>query len=78
MNVYVWEDVLRDYTAGMVVVIAKSEEEAWEVLRRTQAWVMSDLWGDDARGFPANSPVEFTQEKIEETGGRAWCISGGA
>jgi len=32
LSLYVWEDVLRDYTAGMVAVYAESEGDAWDVL----------------------------------------------
>jgi hypothetical protein len=32
LNLYVWEDVLTDYTSGMVVAIAYSLEEAQETL----------------------------------------------
>jgi len=32
MNLYVWEDVLCDYTAGMVCVLAENEEAAWQLL----------------------------------------------
>ena len=34
LKLYVWEDVLRDWTAGMVVVLAPSEKEAWRVLKK--------------------------------------------
>lgn len=30
MKVYIWEDVLRDYTEGMIVVVASSLKEARE------------------------------------------------
>jgi len=43
LKLYVWEDVLRDYTAGIVCVLAENEEAAWKVLyeeERTAWWVL--------------------------------------
>jgi len=34
MNVYIWEDVLVDYTAGMMVVVAHNKKEALAVLEK--------------------------------------------
>lgn len=34
LKLYVWEDVLRDYTAGMVCILAHSLEEAKEVAEK--------------------------------------------
>lgn len=36
MKVFVWtgENVLKNYTSGMVVIAANSEEDAWERLRK--------------------------------------------
>ena len=32
MNLFVWEGVLSDYTDGLVVAMARDEDEAWELL----------------------------------------------
>ncbi|WPH59229.1 hypothetical protein AFNJKBDN_CDS0012 [Halorubrum virus V_ICIS4] len=42
LSLYVWEDVLRDYTAGMVAVYAESEGDAWDELYEedSTAWWM--------------------------------------
>jgi len=32
LKLYVWENVLKDYTAGIVCVAAESEKQAWERL----------------------------------------------
>lgn len=34
LKLYVWEDVLRDCTAGMAVVLARNEQEAREIMKR--------------------------------------------
>ncbi len=34
LKMYVWEDVLRDYTAGMAVILAHNEEEGREIMKR--------------------------------------------
>jgi len=43
MKMYVWEDVLEDYTSGMVCVLARNEKQAWEMLYKeddTAWWVL--------------------------------------
>lgn len=34
LKLYVWEDVLRDYSAGLAVVLAHNEGEAREIMKR--------------------------------------------
>lgn len=34
LKLFVWEDVLRDHTAGMAVVLAHNEREAREIMNR--------------------------------------------
>lgn len=34
MKLFVWQDVLRDYTTGMAVVFAKDEKEARKIMER--------------------------------------------
>ena len=40
MKLWVKEDVLGDWTEGIVCVLAESEEDAWEVLKKKdrRAW----------------------------------------
>lgn len=32
LNLYVWENVLEDYSKGMILIAAVSEEHAWKLL----------------------------------------------
>jgi len=34
MEMYVWEDVLTDYTSGMICVLANSKKKALEILKK--------------------------------------------
>lgn len=34
LKLFVWENVLRDYTAGMVVILAKDLDDALKVFRK--------------------------------------------
>ena len=40
MKLFVWEDVLTDYTDGIVCIYAGSEDKAWDVLKKEDrtAW----------------------------------------
>lgn len=33
LKVYVWEDVLTDYSEGIIVVLAESKRQAWQLLK---------------------------------------------
>ena len=46
LKTYVWEDILCGYSCGMVVVIAHSEEEAWQLLYEKDEHVWSTLMFD--------------------------------
>lgn len=46
MKLYVWETVLCDYTCGLVVVLANSEEEAWDILYEKDDTVWGELMFD--------------------------------
>jgi hypothetical protein len=35
LKLYVWEDVLCDYTCGLICILAKSEDAAWQLLKET-------------------------------------------
>jgi len=34
LKLYVWQNVLRDYSAGLAVVLAHDEDEAREIMKR--------------------------------------------
>ena len=38
LKLYVWEDVLRDYTSGIMVALAYSVSEARSLIREDQGW----------------------------------------
>ena len=44
LMLFVWEDVMRDYTPGLAVVLAGSAEEAIEIMQRDfPEWVSNQL-----------------------------------
>jgi hypothetical protein len=67
LKLYIWEDVLRDYTPGMVAVLAESEEQAWELIKQKDEVAWYSLLGypskeDIAMGCPdAIRPREITK-----------------
>lgn len=46
MKLYVWEGVLRDYTDGLVCVLAHTEKEAWELLYKKDSTAYFVLQGE--------------------------------
>ena len=47
LHLYVWEDVLCDYTSGVMFALAHSVDEARELLRKRCDWLPeTDLMGD--------------------------------
>lgn len=57
LNLYVWEGVLEDYSAGIVVVLAESEESAWELLKISDNVAWWRLQGQpDDRDYKGISP----------------------
>ncbi len=68
MKLFVWEDVLADYTSGMVVAIAKDVDEARRVAINTSdtsRWMASELTNDP-------QVVELDDPKA-----KAWIVYGG-
>lgn len=49
LKLYVWKDVLNDWTPGLVCVLANSEEKAWELLKQTNHTVWWLLLGKPPR-----------------------------
>jgi len=56
---FVWEGVLRDYTAGIVCVFAKNETCAWELLKKKDY----DAWWI-LRGEPENRKDPRTPRQL--------------
>ena len=58
---FVWEDVLKDYTAGMACAIAHNEDEAWKALAEadhTAWWFL--------RGRPEDRNDPRTADKLKD------------
>lgn len=47
MKLFVWEKVLCDYSCGIVVIYAKSEEQAWRMLKDYDDYAFRQLAGID-------------------------------
>ena len=45
LKLYVWEDVLADWTSGMVCILAKNEKQAYELLYEEDSVAWSQLMG---------------------------------
>ena len=62
MKLYVWENVLCDYSEGIVCVYAESEEAAWDKLKEYDhsAWLV--LRGDP-RGIDKRSVEELKKDE---------------
>ncbi len=63
MKLYVWEDVLRDYTPGMICALAESEEQALEMIKKADDAAYYEITeGDDAEIKPkiVEIPKAFT------------------
>jgi hypothetical protein len=42
MKLFVWEDVLQDYTSGIVVAFAETEDEAWKLIAKNGRFSASE------------------------------------
>ena len=50
LKLYVWEDVLTDYTSGMVCILAKDLEDAKEVFMKKypdDGYVLKNFFGEE-------------------------------
>ena len=45
LKLFVWEDVLSDYTSGMVCILAESLEQAFDLLYERDSFAWSELQG---------------------------------
>jgi len=46
LKTFVWENVLGDYTSGLVTVVAHNEKEAWELLFAESPTIWHQLQGE--------------------------------
>ena len=56
LKLYVWEDVLEDYTSGIMCALATSPEHARELLRKDPEWSAT---GYIERDMMAEEPQEY-------------------
>ena len=56
LALYVWNDVLKDYTPGMAVAIAASKGEAAVVAAGASHTVLEELLAADCDVIPLNKP----------------------
>ena len=54
-KLFVWEDVLTDYTSGLVCVYARTEKEAWD-----------ELFKKDSTAFMVLNGLEWSMPEIKE------------
>ena len=61
-----WENVLCDYTCGLVVVLAHSEEEAWDLIYREDKCVWSELMFGGELNYFSDEIKEILKEYKEK------------
>lgn len=59
MKLFVWEDVLTDYTSGLMVAIAPTVEEARATLLRECSYIPEDDLIKQPREFGLSDPSAF-------------------
>lgn len=69
MKLFVWENVLTDYTDGLVCVLAHNETEAWERMKATDktAWLV-------LRGQPEDREDPREPHELDESATRPRCV----
>ena len=68
MKLYVWENVLTDYTEGLVCILAKSEQQAWQLLYEKDDTAWWDLQGCPKRPTENESYSESAMRYLQEIG----------
>lgn len=69
MYLWVLENVLRNYSGGLVCVYAPTEEEAWKLLfkKDSMAWQHLRLWPDEVKAdTKEKAPIKFRCVKNPE------------
>ncbi len=56
LQLYVWEDFMTDYTSGLAVAIAATEEQAKEQILKAWGYTSFDDWGT-LTIYPLNAPM---------------------
>lgn len=69
MRLYVWEDVLRDYTPGMIVALAPDLDTAIQIVREQSHWAASEM-------SKPNTMINLGDN--DRIAPRAWICYGGA
>ena len=59
LKLFVWEDVLTDYTSGIMVAIAPTVEEARAILLNECAYIPCDDIAQQPKEFDLSEPVAF-------------------
>ena len=59
MKLYVWDDVLCDWTSGMMFAVAESPEQARELLLRECDWLPEDDLAKTPQEYDLTDPVAF-------------------
>lgn len=59
LKLYVWTDFCSDYTPGLAFAIAKSEEEAREMIKEERPYVRASDWGE-LTIYPLTKKVAFS------------------
>lgn len=59
LKLFVWEDVLCDYTSGMMVAIAGSVEEARATLKKECSYIPDDDLEEEPTVCELDHPVAF-------------------
>lgn len=70
MKLYIWDDVLADYSGGIAFVMANSVEEAIELLKKS----FNETYFDE------NNKTQFdwvTEPKVYDVPTAGWCHGGG-
>lgn len=59
LQLYVWTDFEEDFTAGLAFAIARSEEEAKQMVRDDAGWPDKERRWGTLHVLPINKPVTF-------------------
>lgn len=60
-KLYVWEEVLTDWTNGLVCVLARNEQEAWKKLKEKDSTAHWVLMGKDSEYGCKTKPREVSK-----------------
>jgi hypothetical protein len=77
LKMFVWRDVLTDYTSGIICVLAHDIDEAREVLRTNEDWGI--ITRDDGSKYvgPLVTETDHVEPEVYETPSVAYVFGGG-